>query len=119
MVLVDTSVWISHLRVGNTPLARLLESDEVACHAFIIGELACGNLRNRSEILSLLQSLPKSIEATHEEVMVFINNHSLMGKGIGYIDAHLLASAALSGIPICTFDKKLKRVSSQLRINYE
>jgi predicted nucleic acid-binding protein len=119
MVLVDTSVWISHLRMGNTPLARLLENEEAACHPFIIGELACGNLRNRSEILSLLQSLPKSIEATHEEVMEFIGNHSLMGKGLGYIDTHLLASAVLSGIPIWTLDKKLKIISAQLAIDCE
>jgi predicted nucleic acid-binding protein len=118
MVLVDTSVWISHLRVGNPTLARLLENEEVAIHPFVIGELACGNLRNRAEILGLLQSLPMSVEILHEEAMEFISAHQLMGKGLGYIDIHLLASAVLSGIPILTLDKKLKAVSIQHQSSY-
>ena len=85
MVLVDTSVWVSHLRDPNASLERLLNNGNVVCHQFIIGELACGNLRNRTEILSLLQSLPMATQAAHEEVMQFIENNQLMGKGLGYI----------------------------------
>lgn len=91
MILVDTSVWVSHLRDGNVRLDRLLYNGDVVCHPFIVGELACGNLKNRTEILSLLQSLPMAVKAEHEEVLQFIENNQLMGKGLGYIDIHLLA----------------------------
>ncbi|MDI6632244.1 MAG: PIN domain-containing protein, partial [Thermoanaerobacteraceae bacterium] len=100
MVLVDTSVWVLHLRERNTELEKLLNDGDVVCHPFIIGELACGNLKNRSEILSLLQALPMATQAEHEEVMQFIDKYRLMGKGLGYIDMHLLASALLTEVPI-------------------
>lgn len=119
MVLVDTSVWISHLREGNSELARLLNDGEVICHPYIVGELACGNLGNRPEILSLLQALPKATQAEHEEVMQFIDDNKLMGNGLGYIDVHLLASAALTGVPIWTLDKKLEKVSSKLNLGFK
>ena len=80
------------------------------------GELACGNLRNRSEIISLLQRLPEAIGATHEEVMQFIENHGLMGKGLGYIDMHLLASARLTGVALWTLDKRLNEIALQLKV---
>ena len=82
MLLVDTSVWVSHFREGNVGLASSLNDGDVVCHPFIIGELACGHLRNRSEILSLFQTLPMVIQAEHEEVLPFIENNKLMGKGI-------------------------------------
>ena len=119
MVLVDTSVWVSHFREGNLKLASLLDEGEVVCHPFVVGELACGNLRNRTEILSLLQSLPMSIEAQHEEVMEFIDSKNLMGKGLGYVDIHLVVSALLTGIPLWTLDKKLKQAADTLRISHE
>ncbi len=119
MVLVDTSVWVSHLRDGNNELASLLNEGRVLCHPFIIGELACGNLQDRAMILSFLQWLPMSIEAEHEEVLYFIENNRLMGKGIGYVDAHLIASAVLTGIPIWTLDKKLAQVADSLQIKYK
>jgi len=119
MVLVDTSVWVSHLRDGNTELASLLNEGRVLCHPFIIGELACGNLKDRAIILSFLQWLPMSIEAEHEEVLFFIENNRLMGKGIGYIDAHLIASAVLTDIPIWTLDKKLAQIADSLQIKYK
>ena len=118
MVLVDTSVWVEHLRSGNIRLENLLNEGQVACHLFIAGELACGNLSNRVEILSLLQALPLADHADHDEVMQFIENYSLMGKGLGYIDMHLMVSASLTQIPIWTFDKKLKEVSSKLGLGY-
>ncbi|MEW6770867.1 MAG: type II toxin-antitoxin system VapC family toxin [Bacillota bacterium] len=118
MVLVDTSVWVLHLRERNTELEELLNDGDVVCHPFIIGELACGNLKNRSEILSLLQALPMATQAEHEEVMQFIDKYRLMGKGLGYIDMHLLASALLTEVPIWTLDKKLNEVSIKLGIGF-
>ena len=114
MVLVDTSVWVAHLRQGAIGLEALLHDGLVVCHPFIVGELACGNLQNRSEILSLLQRLPGAIRAGHEEVMQFIEHSGLMGKGLGYIDMHLLASARLTGVPLWTLDKKLNEVAKKL-----
>ena len=118
MVLVDTSVWVEHLRSGNIGLENLLNEGHVVCHPFIVGELACGNLSNRAEILSLLQALPLADHAEHEEVMHFIENYSLMGKGLGYIDMHLIVSALLTEVPIWTLDKKLRAVSSKLGLEY-
>jgi predicted nucleic acid-binding protein len=118
MVLVDTSVWVAHLREMHADLANLLANGKVACHPFIVGELACGNLKNRSEILSLLEALPRVTAAEHDEVLAFIDNHSLMGKGLGYVDVHLLASVALSRLPIWTLDKKLEQMADILGINY-
>jgi predicted nucleic acid-binding protein len=100
MVIVDTSVWVSHFRKTNNELANLLDDGEVACHPFVVGELACGNLKNRNQILSLLQALPMSIKAEHEEVLELIENKKLMGKGLGHVDIHVIASAMLTGISI-------------------
>jgi len=118
MVLVDTSVWVAHLLVGNIGLEVLLNDGHVVCHPFIIGEIACGKINNRSEILSLLQVLPMAIHAEHGEVMQFIENYRLMGKGLGYIDMHLLASAMLTNVSLWTLDKRLNEVSSTLGICY-
>ena len=118
MVLVDTSVWVSHLRNGDVGLEKLLNDGEVVCHPFIVGELACGNLKNRHEILAHLRSLPMSVSVEHDEVLKLIENHQLMGKGLGYIDVHLIASALLTGVPLWTFDKTLNRITQKLRINY-
>ena len=91
---------------------------QVKLDPFIVGELACGNLKNRAEILSLLQTLPMATKAEHGEVMLFIENYPLMGKGLGYIDMHMLASALLSKVPLWTLDKKLNQVSAKLGITY-
>ncbi len=119
MVLVDTSVWVSHLRDGNAELANLLNDGRVLCHPFIVGELACGNLRDRAVILSFLQLLPMSMEAEQEEVLSFIENNGLMGKGMGYIDVHLIASAVLTGVSFWTLDKKLAQAADSLHIKYK
>jgi predicted nucleic acid-binding protein len=119
MVLVDTSVWVSHLRDGNTELPSLLNEGRVLCHPLIIGELACGNLKDRAVILSFLKLLPMSIEAEHEEILSFIENNRLMGKGMGYIDVHLIASAVLTGVPIWTLDRKLAHAAEGLHIKYK
>ena len=118
MVLVDTSVWISHFREGNALLINLLNECSVICHPFIVGELACGHLKNRSEILLLLQTLPMSVQAEYEEVLIFIDKNQLMGNGLGYIDIHLLASAVLTRIPIWTFDKKLCAIATKLSLSF-
>jgi predicted nucleic acid-binding protein len=118
MVLVDTSVWVSHLRYGNDELVNLLNDGRVLCHPLIVGELACGNLKDRAVILSYLQLLPMSIEAEHHEVLSFIDNNRLMGKGMGYVDVHLIASAVLAGVPFWTLDKKLSQAADSLYIKY-
>lgn len=119
MVLVDTSVWISHFREGEPILEQQLYDGLVMCHPFIIGELACGNLKNRREILSLLQRLPMATLAKHEEILKFIDENQLMGKGLGYIDMHLSASAVLSGVQMWTLDKRLSEANGSLNIRYK
>jgi predicted nucleic acid-binding protein len=114
MVLVDTSVWVAHLRNGNIGLEALLNKGVVVCHPFIVGELACGNLHNRSEILLHFQALPQAITAEHQEVLQFIENYCLMGTGLGFIDMHLLAAARLSNAALWTLDKRLKDVAVRL-----
>jgi predicted nucleic acid-binding protein len=116
MVLVDTSVWVAHLRDGAVGLSRLLQEGRVACHPFIIGELGCGNLMRRWEILAHLQALPQAIRAEHEEVMQFVKNYQLMGRGLGYIDMHLLASALLTKVPLWTLDKRLNEMAVKLEL---
>jgi hypothetical protein len=119
MVLVDTAIWVLHLKKGDADLKALLEDGEVLCHPFIIGELACGNLKNRDEILSLLKALPQAKVAGHDEVMEFIEIHSLAGAGLGYVDVHLLASVLLSKSTLWTADRSLSAVAKKLGIGYE
>ena len=119
MVLVDTSVWVNHLRDGNKLLEKLLINGEVVCHSFIIGELACGNLNNRKEILSLLQSLPMVSPINFEEFLYFIELNQLNGKGIGFVDSHLLASVKMDQISLWTEDKRLLQAAKELCVNYE
>jgi predicted nucleic acid-binding protein len=119
MVLVDTSIWIAHLRQGSRQLEKLLMDAEVMCHPFIIGELACGNLANRSEIISLLQALPMAPAIEFDEFLFFIDRNHLMGKGVGFVDVHLLASAQLAGVPLWTADKRLKSAADQLALTFK
>jgi len=116
MVLVDTSVWVDHLRSGNPRLASLLDRGEVVCHPLIIGELACGNLPNREETLSLITDLPQAVVAGHDEVMRFIEIDRLMGIGLGYIDVHLLASARLTMTSLWTLDLPLRKAAAKLEV---
>jgi predicted nucleic acid-binding protein len=118
MILVDTSVWVRHLRGGDPHLEQLLNNGEVMCHPFIVGELACGNIKNRHEVLSLLQLLPVATQARHEEILQFIEQNHLMGKGLGYIDVHLSTSAVLTGVPMWTYDKRLNDANDWLGIRY-
>ena len=119
MVLVDTSVWINHLRDGDQHLEKLLFDGDVVCHNHIIGELACGNIKNRNEIISLLQALPMAPIVEFPEFLHFIEQHKLNGKGIGFVDIHLLASAQLGQMPLWTANKRLKTASIELDLNYK
>ena len=119
MVLVDTSIWIIHLRQGSRKLEKLLMDAEVMCHPFIIGELACGNLKNRNEIISLLQSLPMAPTIEFDEFLFFIDRNHLMGKGIGFVDVHLLASAQLIGVRLWTADKRLNSAADLLELAFK
>ena len=117
MILVDTSVWIDHLRTGEEGLAALLNTSQVLIHPYIIGELACGNLKNRTEVLGLLKDLPQAPVATHEEVLLFIEKNELMGPGIGFIDAHLLAATALANdAKLWTRDNRLVQAAVKMRL---
>jgi predicted nucleic acid-binding protein len=116
MILVDTSVWIDHFRAGNQRLKGLLLDNAVLTHAFIVGELACGSLKNWQGIMSLLRTLPEAVSADHDEVLDLLENEHLYGCGIGWIDAHMLASARLSRAGIWTLDRCLARTASRLGI---
>jgi predicted nucleic acid-binding protein len=117
MILVDTSIWIEHLRSGDTRLADLLDRSQVLAHRFVTGELACGNLRNRDEILKLLNDLPQSPVASPTEALNFIERHQLMGLGIGYIDIHLLAATALAeNATLWTGDRRLKKIARKMKL---
>lgn len=119
MILVDTSVWVDHLRRGDARLADLLTSAAVAVHPFVIGELACGSLRRGSEVVTLLAELPAATTVSHDEVIQFITHHRLGGRGIGYVDAHLLASAVVDGVPLWSRNKALNAEASRLGVSYK
>ena len=119
MILVDTSVWVHHLRNGAPALAVVLEQGRVLMHPFVLGELACGNLKNRGELLRLLGDLPAAPSATDSEALNYIDRRALMGRGIGYVDVHLLASVALAGAArLWTRDKRLAAVAADLKLAY-
>jgi predicted nucleic acid-binding protein len=117
MILVDTSVWISHLRKPVRRLAALLTDGLVLVHPFVIREIACGNLQHRNTILANLQELPQARTASHGEVLHLIESHRLWGHGIGWIDAHLLASALVTGCRLWTLDRRLEAVSRRLDLS--
>ena len=115
MILVDTSVWIDHLRSNSLVLSGLLRSSRVVMHPLVLGELACGNLNNRSQLLMLWSGLGSMPTVNHEEALFFIEKNKLMGQGIGYIDVQLLASVALdTGTRLWTHDKRLEALAIQL-----
>jgi hypothetical protein len=112
MVLVDSSVWLDHFRKGHAALAMLLNEASVLTHPFIIGELACGNLKNRDLILGNLADLPSAPLATHEEALNLLHDRRLHGRGIGWVDVHLIASALLSNCPLWTLEENLKQTAA-------
>lgn len=112
MILVDTSVWVDHLRRDDPRLTTLLEQNCVSMHPMVLGELACGNLQNRRTLLHLWQSLESLPTVNHDEALYFIEKNELMGKGIGYVDVHLLASVALAGgTRLWTRDRRLTHIA--------
>ena len=116
MILVDTSIWVDHLRVADRQLAGLLLKDAVVCHPFVVGELACGALGRRREILGLLQDLPQAPVVDQEEGLAFVDVHALMGSGLGWVDVQLLASAALAGRRLWTRDRRLAHAARRLGV---
>jgi predicted nucleic acid-binding protein len=116
VILVDTSVWIDHFRLPDRRLCELLADEQVLVHPFVLGELACGNLRNWSEITSLMQTMPVASKAEDEEILLFIERHTLMERGVGLIDVHLLASCFIESCRLWTADQRLKTVAKKLQI---
>ena len=114
---MDTSVWVDHLRRGNARLTALLDDGLVLVHPFVVGELALGALKKRSEILGLLEEMPQVEAASHDEVLEFGDRHALAGSGIGWIDAHLLVSTALSRASLWTLDSRLAKAASRLTLS--
>jgi predicted nucleic acid-binding protein len=119
MVLIDSSVWIEHFRRTDVHLVDLLRENRVLIHPMIIGELACGSLRQRSEILPLLQLLPLTESPSQDEVLHFIEKRRLSGQGVGWVDVNLLASCLLSDVVLWTNDKSLRKMAQTLNLNYE
>lgn len=115
MILVDTSVWVDHLRAGHSGLAGLLDGNVVLGHPWVTGELALGHLAQRAELIGLMAALPQATVATPEEVRLLVERHALYGLGIGYVDAQLLASSLLTvGSKLWTSDRRLQAAASQL-----
>jgi predicted nucleic acid-binding protein len=120
MILVDTSVWIDHFHKRVETLAALLEEQQVLLHPWVLGELACGTLTHRTEVLSLLGDLPAAFVASDAEAMALIENHKLMGRGLGWIDMNLIASTLIAeGGSLWTRDKRLRQVASNLGVAYD
>jgi len=119
MILIDSSVWIDHFRTENSLLSGLLMQGAIVMHEFILGELAIGNFKNRKEILTLLDSIPKLSKLTHDEFLYFLEQNSFYSKGVGFVDIHLLGSTKLAGVKIWTLDKRLLKLATSLNLNYE
>jgi predicted nucleic acid-binding protein len=114
MILVDTSVWVDHLRASDEKLAALLDEGVVLVHPFVLGELALGNMRQREIVLNALSDLPRASVATDAEVLIFVEHHALFGRGIGYVDVHLLAAVQLTtGTKLWTKDRRLHEMAVQ------
>lgn len=118
MVLADTSVWIDHLRNSNSTLIELLKEGKICCHPFIKGELACGNIKNREKFFELLDNQYFINLVTEKEALFFLNKHQLHGKGLGWIDIHLLAASFLNNTKLFTLDKKLSLVATELKVSF-
>ena len=118
MILVDTSVWVDHLRHGDPALSELLHARQIMTHPFVIGELALGSLRQRDTVLGALRELPQSVVASDDEAQIFIERHKLYALGIGYVDVHLLATTLLSpDAKLWTRDRRLREISARLAVD--
>jgi predicted nucleic acid-binding protein len=117
MILADTSIWINHLDKSNEVMSRLLHEDKIVLHPFVVGEIALGNLKNRKLILGSLQKFKALAIADEQDVLELIDVHGLSGVGIGYVDTHLLASAALANARLWTLDKQLAAAAQKLHVS--
>ena len=117
MILVDTSIWIDHGRRRHEPLVVWLTEGLVLGHPFVQGELACGQMPRRSEVLALFEFLPQAMLVAHTEVLHFVEQHRLMGRGLGWIDLHLLASALVSHATLATRDRPLAQAARELGVS--
>ena len=113
---MDTSVWVDHLRRGNARLEALLGDGLVLVHPFVVGELALGRLKRRAEVLDLLGEMPRAEAASHDEALEFVDRHDLVGSGVGWVDVHLLVSAALTGASLWTLDRQLATAAARLAL---
>jgi predicted nucleic acid-binding protein len=118
MILTDTSVWISHFRESQPYLEQALVDCKVFMHPFVLGEIACGNLRSRSQTLHMLARLPSSVSASNDEVLAMLEQHRFFGRGLGWVDVHLLASARLTGCRLWTLDNPLRDAAAAFKIGY-
>jgi predicted nucleic acid-binding protein len=118
-ILVDTSVWINHFRKNSPTLQRLLDNDLVLCHPLVIGEIACGNMKHRSEVLESLAMLPTTLTLDYQELLTFIETHRLFGQGLGWIDIHLLASTLLQQVTLWTLNQSLRNAARKLHCYFE
>lgn len=117
MTLVDTSIWVNHFRKDSPSLESLLQENRVLTHPWVIGELACGMLKNRTDILALLQALPQSQVAEYDEALAFLESQQLFGLGLGWVDVNLLASARLTGCELWTADIPLRNAAKKLLLS--
>lgn len=118
MILADTSVWVDHLRRSNASLVHLLEEGSILCHPFVIGEIALGRLSRRSHVLELLGALPAAAIASHDDVITLIEARRLFGRGIGWVDAHLIGAALVARVQLWTHDRRLASVAADLKIGF-
>ena len=118
MILIDTSIWVNHLRRGDPHLAEMLLAEEAGTHPFVIGEIAAGNLRRRVQNLADLSRLPQAPMAQEDEVHHLLDSRRLWGAGLGWIDLHILASAKLSGWPLYSADRALNAAAARLEIGH-
>jgi predicted nucleic acid-binding protein len=117
VILVDTSVWVDHLRRRNVSLADKLGRSEVLCHPFVIGEMSLGSLRNRDEVLQLLSELPMTSVVPHDDVLALVERLDLAGRGVGWVDVHLIASAVVDGVRLWTLDRRLASVAKAAKVS--
>jgi len=118
-MLVDTSVWIDHFRRSHPALVAALERGDVECHDFVLGELACGTLSRRDEVLALMQTLPQIAPVTHGEAMALVAERRLWGRGLGWVDVNLLAAALVARAHLWTLDRRLRKVAHDLDLAWE
>jgi predicted nucleic acid-binding protein len=118
-LLVDTSVWIDHFRRSQPALVAALDRGDVECHDFVLGELACGILPRRDEVLLLIRTLPRLAVVSHDEAMALVTERRIWGRGLGWIDVNLLAAALVGGARLWTVDRRLKAVARDLGVGWE